>query len=444
MSTFKVSTKGLVEYDFPEDLWRRIVDDFEGRPPIKIQAMPEGSVVYKNEPVIQIQSMVDGFGELAAWFESKILQVWSTTERATQNRHWFKKMQNMVRRVDDTLTDEEVNLFAGLMLHDFGDRAGICSQESEELGYVHLYTFAGTDTVAGAYQAWKNANERAGVAVSVDALAHRIVQSFEFEGDCYRQMYDNAKDGEILSMVSDCYNFYYANENFILPLALDAANNKNGKILVTRPDSGDALEQVLWVCELAVKNGLYTEKNGFKYATTLKFIEGDGMTFTTMMSIMDTLIERGFAPFGWGLFGVGGGLRNLIKRDNLSAKYALCAVTNQDEGVLKASEVKGKATLPGPFKILRNNIALVNRKTIANEMEFPELENSMVEYFNGVRTEKPFSIGMDDNFDIIQNRIMIEFDNMPKNLRRDDESFPATDYIIKERDRILSIHKNNS
>jgi hypothetical protein len=34
---------------------------------------------------------------------------------------------------------------------------------------------------------------------------------------------------------------------------------------------------------------------------------------------------EGFAPHGWGLFGVGGGLRNGLKRDNISAKYALCS-----------------------------------------------------------------------------------------------------------------------
>ena len=84
----KVTTKGFAEYEFPEELWRRVVDEFNGRPPIKIRGFREGSVVYPNEPVIEITSDVDGFGVLGAWFESKLLQVWSTTERVTQDEHF--------------------------------------------------------------------------------------------------------------------------------------------------------------------------------------------------------------------------------------------------------------------------------------------------------------------------------------------------------------------
>jgi nicotinic acid phosphoribosyltransferase len=72
LKDFRVGVNGLEEYGCPEHLWRRIVDEFAGYPPIKISAMPEGSVIYPNEPVIRIESLVDGFGQLAAWFESKI------------------------------------------------------------------------------------------------------------------------------------------------------------------------------------------------------------------------------------------------------------------------------------------------------------------------------------------------------------------------------------
>ena len=34
----KVSTKGFKEMYFPEHLWRRIVDEYNGRPPIKVRA----------------------------------------------------------------------------------------------------------------------------------------------------------------------------------------------------------------------------------------------------------------------------------------------------------------------------------------------------------------------------------------------------------------------
>src|SRR5579859_5852218 len=77
----KVSTTGFKNFYFPEAIWRRVVDEFNGRPPIEILAMPEGSVVYPNEPVVQITSQVKGMGILAAWFESKLLHVWAASER---------------------------------------------------------------------------------------------------------------------------------------------------------------------------------------------------------------------------------------------------------------------------------------------------------------------------------------------------------------------------
>jgi nicotinamide phosphoribosyltransferase len=442
LATFKVTMQGLAEYEFPEEMWRRVVDEFNGRPPIKIKAMPEGSVVYPNEPVIQVESLDEKnriFGELGAWFESKLLQVWATSERVTQNEHWFNKLKGMVLRVDPSMDDATVSFLASLMLTDFGDRAGICSQESEVLGMVHLYTFGGTDTCSGAYQAWKNANETP-IGSSVNALAHRNVQAYEFEGDCYEAIYNACKDNEIISMVADCYDYFNAVEYKQLPLALRSKNEGNGKVVVARPDSGDALEQVLWTCRLAEKNGLveYKEINGktWKFATFLKFIEGDGMTFGEMWKIIEALLAEGFVPYSWGLFGVGGGLRNALKRDNLSAKYALCAMGIDLTPVVKFSETLPKTTLPGPFKVLRSKEALEAKKTIVFEWE--EGEDAMVEYFNGTNIYKPFGPGQDDNFLVIRARKNEQFYSMPLTLTTEENhNYPASDAIIEARHKLL-------
>ena len=439
LSTFKATTLGFTNYAFPEAMWRRVVDEFNGRPPIMITAMPEGSVVYPNEPVIQIESMIDGMGELAAWFESTLLKTWASSERITQNQHWLEKLKGMVRRIDPTLDNATVHFFASLMLTDFGDRAGITNEESEEMGMVHLYTFGGTDTCSGAYQAWKNANETT-IGSSVNALAHRNVQAYENEYDTYKAIYNSCGDNEIISMVADCYDFYYAVTNYLVPLAKRSVDEGTGKVVVARPDSGNPKEQVLWVCRLAVKHGLYETKmiNGveWKFGTTLKFIEGDGMDYATMWNIIEALEEEGFAPYGWGLFGVGGGLRNELKRDNLSAKYALAAKGDDREGVVKFSETLGKTTLPGPFKVLRSGMALESKQTVVSEDE--EGENVMVTYFDGSNVNKPFGEGMDDNFLDIRNRIRTQWDSMPLNLvNGDGDKFPISDVIRKERIELL-------
>lgn len=446
LANAKVTTQGFKEFYFPEHIWREVVDHYNGRPPIKITAMPEGSVVYQNEPVVIIESQVKGMGILAAWFESKILHMWGVSERITQNEHWFAYLKEMVKTIEPDLDDSMIAFYASIMLHDFGDRAGITLEESEELGMAHLYTFGGTDTFSGAYQAFRNTDgDSTGLFSSVNALAHRNVQAYEFEGDCYEAVYEASSDNELISMVADCYDFEYAVENYLLPLALRSVSEGNGKVVVARPDSGNPLEQVLWTCRLAVKNGLYTERiiNGktWKFATTLHFIEGDGMTHKMMKKIINALMDEGFVPYSWGLFGVGGGLRNALKRDNLSGKYALCAVGDEDRGVVKYGEV-GKTTLSGPFKVLRSAEALANKTTIVRPFE--EGKNAMVEYYNGARLEKPFGIGQDDDFLTIKNRIREQFDNMPLSLEtKENANYPASETILNDRIELLDRYKNH-
>ena len=443
LSTFKATTTGLKPYWFNKDMWVKIVNEYNGRPPIKIEAMPEGSVVYPNEPNMIITSLVDGWGELAAYFESKLLHTWATSERATANRHWFKYLCEMITDVDPGLPmtagpgEPSVTFFASILCHDFGDRAGICGRESEVLGKTHLYSFGGTDTVAGAYQAWKAAGETPGVATSVYALAHRNVQGWDHEKDCYRALFDRAEEGDFLSNVADCYDFENAVSEYLLPLALESAEFALGKVIVARPDSGDAMKQVLFVLNTAVANGLYTESNGYKYPTTLKAIEGDAMTWVQMRAIFDKVKELGFAPHAWVVFCVGGGLRNTIKRDNLSAKYALCARGNDNDGVIKIA-IEGKETLPGPMMVRRDSESLEKRETIAHVDE--PGETALVEFFNGARLEKPFGVGMDDDFWVIKARIQADFDVMPKNLRRPKTDFPATNRVMNKKRELVAKH----
>jgi nicotinamide phosphoribosyltransferase len=446
LKNFKATMVGLAPYEFPEELWRRVVDKYNGRPPIRIKAMPEGSIVYPNEPVIQVENMNELdelMGELAAQFESSLLKTWAVSERITQNEHWLEKQKGMIRSIDPYMPEEDVHFHASWSLTDFGCRGGMTNEESEVLGAAHLYTFPGTDTCSGAYQAWENAG-RTPVGSSVNALAHRNIQAYELENDCYEAIYNSCGDNEIISMVADCYDFFYAVENYLLQLALKSKQKGNGKVVVCRPDSGNALEQVLWVCRLAVRHELYTTKviDGveWKFSTFLKFLEGDGMTWETMWEIEQELIKEGFAPYGWGLpFGVGGGLRNGLKRDNLSAKYALCAKGVDKVGVVKFSDTLGKTTLPGPFKILRTPWALEEKETVVFQHEYYGEEDAMVVYYDGSNIYKPFGEGMDDDFLTIRARIREQWDTMPLSLESaTNHNYPASDAVLNERRRLLS------
>lgn len=436
----KVSTTGLKEMYLPEQLWRDIVDNYNGRPPIKIRAMQEGSIVYPNEPVVVVENIPEGYGEIAAWFESTLLKIWSSTQMVTQLAHWFDYCKSLVTYVyRDTIDDAQKRFLAGLMLHNFGCRAGMVPQESEWLAADALYIFSGTDTFSGAYQAWKNSGEQPGIASSVLALAHRNVQGYENEEDCHRKLNSVSSESDIDSHVADCYSYFDTVEKILLPIALENAEAGNGKIVVGRPDSGDPAEQVLWMCKLAHKHGLSTIetilKKEWRFSTSMKFIEGDGMTWEKMKEINDELIQHGFPPFAWGLYGVGGGLRK-ISRDDLSAKFALCAIGKELQPVCKFSETLEKTTLPGPFKVLRNKTALTMKKTIVFSHE--DGEDALVDYFDGSDIWEPFKSGYDDDFNIIKGRIQEQWDSMPLNLSTEDNHhYPASDEIKEVRIQLL-------
>lgn len=438
----KVTTKGFKPMPFPEEMWRKVVDEYNGRPPLKIRAVREGSVVYPNEPVVIIENVPEGFGELAAWFESTILKIWASCEMVTQLAHWLEYCKSIVYHVyRDTIPKEQVSFLASLMLHNFGCRAGMTPQESEWMGADALYIFGGTDSFSGAYQAWKNAGEATGIASSVLALAHRNVQGYETEKECHEKLNSVAEDGDIDSHVADCYAYFDTVENILLPLAQKNKEEDNGKVVVGRPDSGDPSEQVLWLCKIAHKHGLsHVEKilkREWRFGTSLKFIEGDGMSWEKMKEINSDLLLHGFPPFAWGLYGVGGGLRNELARDNFSAKYALCAVGKDLKPVCKFSETLGKTTLPGPFKLLRSKEALLAKKTIVFPHEIGE--DVMVDYFNGSDIWEPFKEGYEDDFNVIKTRIGEQMDTMPLTLSSEDNhNYPASNEIKEVRIELLT------
>jgi len=411
----KASATGFRDFEFPERLWRRVVSDCDGYLPLEVTALPEGSVAYPGEPVMRVRATKPGFGPLVPWFESTLLHVWATTERLTAARHFMQYAFNMIREYEpDTTTDVECESFARLMIHDFGDRAATCPQESELVAKMHNLVFYGTDTFRAAYQNWKNGAPGA-QGSSVKALAHRIVQGFENEFDCYENMYNTAQDGEFLSMVGDCYDYWNALENKLIPLALRAQKDGSGKIVVARPDSGDSAEMVVGTLKRAADAGLMVDHlcaDGLvrKASTNLRFIVGNGESFESVIAMLEGCLEAGFVPWRCGVFGIGGHLRNNINRDHMSTKFALCSVGDADRHVIKLSEERGKRTLP-KCTVTRTKAYLATGETLRAVNE-PIGTDALRVYYNGSRQE-PFGLAFTECFGNIENRVIEEFKRMP-------------------------------
>lgn len=367
---------GPMPFDYK--MWKRVVDEYGGYLPIVIEALPEGSVFYPHQPMVQVTSLDSGFGEIAAHIEATLVPTVALgTARATLTAHLYSWLMDLGKEYGlinkNAWKDETIDNF----IHDFGMRAGI-KEESMLYGLAHLLFFNGTDTFHAAFKAYQDGVTTAGK--SIMALAHRVVQGFEKEEDCYTNLYNKASIG---SYVADCYDFKRAVFNYLVPLAKQKKN-----IVVARPDSGDALENDQFVRLQAYDNALYNLSNDGKFIepTYLCSIEGNSVKPDVMKTIMNDRYKNGFNPFKWGIFGIGGYLRNSITRDSLSTGYKLNAVGYDNRPVMKFSETEAKESLPGPLMMYNGRCS---RKTNGLAMfpnayeKLPNIQQQLIVYYNG-------------------------------------------------------------
>jgi nicotinic acid phosphoribosyltransferase len=345
LSTFHV---GGGKYPFDEALWQRVVE--LGHFPLKIYARRDGAVVNAGEPVVQVVAE-PGFGELAAHFEARLVQVWAPSMRATVMRRWLEINEDLVRRTMDVTDDATIRAIAQFQTSDFGDRAGSCAEESEVLGKAHLTSHPGTDTVAAGWAALRASGGTINGG-SIRALAHRVVQGWAREEDAFHRLLEVAGDGSFTSHVTDCYDFKRAVTQHLVPLAKEAA--KRGAVVVARPDSGDGFENVLFILEQAKAAGLAkVNGRGLTEMTSLRYIYADGVDFEEVRRLNTRLVAAGYAVPGCGIYGIGGGLRDCLHRDGLGATMKLAAIGRNMTPVCKLSP-GGKGSLPGLVKVVPN------------------------------------------------------------------------------------------
>ena len=122
--------------------WEHIVDVHDGRLPITIKAVPEGSLVNTLTPLMTVENTDPELPWLTNYLETILCELWYPITVATQS---YNTKQTILRYLDETGTPDDV----GFKLHDFGFR-GSTSQESAGIGdAAHLVNFVGTDTLVG-------------------------------------------------------------------------------------------------------------------------------------------------------------------------------------------------------------------------------------------------------------------------------------------------------
>jgi nicotinamide phosphoribosyltransferase len=310
---------------FNEAGWRHIVEHHGGYLPVRIRAVPEGSVVPTHNVLVTVECDDPQVFWLASYLETMLLRVWYPITVATQSWHLRKTIRAYLEKSSDDLTQ------LPFKLHDFGAR-GVSSAESAAIGgSAHLVSFMGSDTVLGVVAANHYYNEPM-AAFSVPAAEHSTITAWgrERETDAFRNMIAKfGKPGAIVSVVSDSYDLFAALEAW--GTDLKQAVLESGGTLVIRPDSGDPLTIVLQTMRsLEASFGSTVNGKGRRVLNNVRVIQGDGVNPDSIEAILAAMDEAGFAADNI-VFGMGGALLQQINRDTQRFAMKCSAIRLGDE-----------------------------------------------------------------------------------------------------------------
>lgn len=340
---------GTTKY-FNRQGWEYIVKELGGRIPIRIKAIPEGTVVPVQNVLMTVENTHPKVPFVTNFCETLLMQTWYPTTVCTNS---FKTKQLIDYYCK--LSGGEVSPFH---LNDFGFR-GVSSFESAGIGgCAHLVNFAGTDTLEGIRHAMKYYNSDV-CGYSVAAAEHSTVTIYkkENESEAYERFIDVFPTG-ILSIVCDSYDTINAVDNIFGKELKDKILSRDGR-LVARPDSGNPVEIVVQVLDALWKcfGGTINSK-GFKVLNPcVGVIYGDGINYDSIYLILEAIISANYSVENV-VFGEGGALLQQVDRDTFQFAFKCSAakVYGAWRDVYKQPvTMSSKRSKPGRHKLIKNN-----------------------------------------------------------------------------------------
>lgn len=334
---------------FNREGWEYIVREHEGRLPVRIRAVPEGTVLPTHNILLDVESTDPKAFWVVTWLETIISRMWYPITVATQSYYIKKLIKSFLDKTSDN-ADMEINF----KLHDFGSR-GVSSPESAGIGgMAHLVNFLGSDTVQGVRFANHYYHcEMAGF--SIPAAEHSTITSWgkDHEEDAFRNMLKQfAKPGALVAVVSDSYDIYNAAENLWGDKLREEVVN-SGATVIIRPDSGNPPEVVSKLLQiLGERFGWKLNSKGFKVLNNVRVIQGDGINRHSILDILTAVEKIGYSTENVA-FGMGGALLQQVNRD--TNKFAF-----------KCSYIEGPN---GPVNVFKSPVTDPGKKSKAGRLD---------------------------------------------------------------------------
>lgn len=339
---------------FNEDGFMKMYAKYGGDYPVRIRAVPEGTVVPTGNVLLTVESTDPEFAWLPGYLETMLLRVWYPVTVTTQSWYCRKVIySHLLKTADDP--DAEIQF----KLIDFGSR-GVSSYESASLGgCAHLVNFMGSDTLAGielAQQYYKH--DMAGF--SIPAAEHSTITSWGEEGEAnaYENMLNQfAKPGAMLAIVADSYDLMHAVTD-LFGSELKRKIIDSGATLVVRPDSGDPLTVLPEVLRsLEHSFGCILNTKGYKLLNHVRVLWGDGINQESIDDICHAVTQEGYSVSNVA-FGMGGALLQQVNRDTqrFAMKCSHVVINGKERDVFKCPKTDpSKKSKRGRLDLIKEN-----------------------------------------------------------------------------------------
>ncbi len=343
--------------------WEHILTAHDGRLPVRIKAVPEGTVVPTHNVLMTIENTDPRCYWLTNYLETLLVQVWYPSTVATQSRAMRQTLLEYLQATGDPLQVD-------FKLHDFGFR-GVSSVETAAIGgAAHLVNFNGTDNLAGIVHAQRYYGAKM-PGYSIPAAEHSTITSWgrQHELDAYRNMLEQYPRG-LVAVVSDSFDLFYACRELWGRQLKEQVLSRDG-VLVVRPDSGDPPRIVVETLEiLGQAFGSSENAKGYRLLDPhVRVIQGDGIDRAMLGRILAAMKTAGWSADNVA-FGSGGGLLQKLHRDTCRYAFKCSSITvdGQERDVFKQPATdSGKRSKAGRLKLTRSEAGFTTLRSAAED-----------------------------------------------------------------------------
>lgn len=338
--------------------------------PLRIKALPEGTLCPLRTPVLTITNTHKDFAWLPNFLETLLsAALWHPMTTATIAFAYRKLLQEYAHKTSD------IPEFVKWQGHDFSMRGSASFDTSLASGAAHLLSFTGTDTIPAIdwlEHFYKADAEKELIGGSVPATEHSVMclGGKETEYETYKRLITEVYPKGIVSIVSDTWDYWKVLTE-TLPSLKKEIMERDGK-LVIRPDSGDPVNilcgfpqfqkdpnlkhpftpnevkgtvEILW----DTFGGTINSKGYKQLDPHVGVIYGDSITYDRAEKICYKLAQKGFASTNV-VFGIGSYTYQYVTRDTfgfaMKATYGIvngkpleiCKDPKTDGGIKKSAK----------------------------------------------------------------------------------------------------------